>query len=37
MEDKEVNEALKHVLELVEMDQEREFVSNAELFDQLIT
>lgn len=37
MEDKEINEALKNVLELVEMEQERTFVTNSELFDQLIT
>lgn len=37
MEDKEINEALKNVLELVEMTQERSFVTNSELFDQLIT
>jgi serine/threonine-protein phosphatase with EF-hands len=32
----ELHDALKHVLEIVEMEQERSFVSNAELFDQLL-
>lgn len=36
MNDTEINLALSKVLDLVEMEQEREFVSNAELFDQLI-
>lgn len=35
--DKELNEALNNVLDIVEMEQEREYVSNAELFDQLLT
>lgn len=37
MEDKEINEALKNVLEIVEMEQERRFVSNSELFDHLLS
>lgn len=37
MEDREITEALKNVLDIVEMEQEREYVSNAELFDQLLT
>lgn len=37
MDETVVREALKRVIGLVEMEQEREFVSNAELFDQLIS
>ena len=36
VDDNELNEALVHVLDIVEMEQERNFVSNAELFDRLL-
>ena len=36
IDDKEINDALKKVLDIVEMEQERDFVSNAELFNQLV-
>jgi diadenosine tetraphosphatase ApaH/serine/threonine PP2A family protein phosphatase/Ca2+-binding EF-hand superfamily protein len=37
LDDPEINDALKHVLNIVEMEEERDYVSNSELFDQLLT
>lgn len=36
-QEKELNQALTNLLELMEMDQERNFVTNAELLDQLLS
>ncbi|CAF0992797.1 unnamed protein product [Brachionus calyciflorus] len=37
IDDTEINEALTKVLDIIEMEQERDFISNAELFDYLLT
>lgn len=36
IEDRELNEALSNILDIVEMEQERDCISNADLFDQLL-
>jgi hypothetical protein len=36
VDDKDLNETLSKILDIVEMEQERDCVSNAELFDQLL-